>query len=420
MLQGRRLGVPLLVAIVYAAYAAVPGRVWTAWPLFLILVAPGLLSVAVAIVFRRVEQRSCLDSSYRDRPAGGWLIDRLGQEPALGVSLVGLSDDDKRNCYHSDSRTIVLADGVHHGNTLGNYATAAHELGHALMHARSPRLFRFTLWCRGKGERCFFWGWLVLVAMVATGTTSALPVAELCFAVAVAATTTVAVDEAIASKIAMRELRLAGFAARRRWIARFHLLCAFASYTTHAVAAGAVLMMWPQLEAWIGAGSFTPGNPPNDRVEQLSMFAAAGVLVSSAGALWMTIRAAGEPQHRSPLPMAAVCVVCTMALFLIVFDQPIAAAAPWAVMMAALPAFELLTAPFAIGLTKILQITAFLFGPPERAALRRVGPPVRSIPLEALIRKGQRPPRDSALEVLAYCALSAPLAYLYLDPLFGR
>ncbi len=417
-LWGWIFGIPLLW-LVYRVYAALPADLWTAWLLLLIKSGPMLVTTTVAIAVRWVDRASRATSFPEGRSAGGWLLDRLKRERRLDIKLVDLSDDDTLNCYHSESRTIALADAVHHGTGPGDYATAAHELGHALMHARAPRLLRLTLWCRAQGDRCFNWGWLVLVAVVATGITGALPAAELCFAAAALAHTVVALDEAIASKIAMRELRAAGLDRRQRWTARVDLLAAFASYASYAILAGGVLWMWPQLEAWIGEGGASPGKPLGDWLELLSMFLAAGLLAGAASALWLTVRPPNAQRTRLLSTMMMVAgIVWAPPLFLLVYDQPIAAVAPWALVLLAVPAFDMLAIPLNWALSLVQRIALKLLGPPDRAIVYRLGPPVRSIPLESLGGSEERKTRVP-LTSRVYFALGAPLAYLYLDQLFN-
>lgn len=407
-----------LLALGYFVYAALPAHLWTAWPLLLIKSGPMVVTTTVAIAVRWLDRASSAATLPDGLSAGGWLLKRLKRERKLGVTLVDLSDDDTINCYHWKSRTIALADAVHHGDGPGDYATAAHELGHALMHARAPWLFQITLWSRAQGDRCFNWGWLVLIAVVTTGITGALPAAELCFAGAALAHTVVALDEAIASRIAMRELRAAGLDRRQRWTARVDLVAAFTSYAIHAVLAVAVLWMWPQLEAWIGEGGFSPGKPLGDWLELLSMLLAAGLLAGAVASLWLTVRPPDAQRMRlASKALMAACIVWAPSLFLLVYDQPIAAAAPWALVLLAIPAFDMLDIPLNAALALVQRIVVKVLGPPDRAVVHRLGPPVRSIPLESL---GQSEPKPGIpLVSRIYFALGAPLAYLYLDLLFN-
>lgn len=415
-LWGFVFGIPLLW-LVYRVYAALPAELWTAWPLLLLKAGPAFIVAAIAISVRWIDRASSADSSSSGRSAGGWLTERLKRERR--ISLVDLSDDDTINCYHPATRTIVLADAVHHGNGAGDYATAAHELGHALMHARAPLSARFTLWCRGQGDRCFNWGWLLLVSVVATGITGALPAARLCFAAAALAHTLVMIDEAIASTIAMRELRAAGLDRRQRWTARVDLFSAFTSYAIHAILAGAVLVMWPQLEAWIGEGGFSPGKPLGDWLELLSMFIAAGLLAGTAAILWLTVSPARAQLSRllSMLTVIA-CIVWAPSLFVLVYDQPIAAAAPWALVLLAITAFDVLHTPLHVAFSLVQRLAIRGLGPPDRAVVHRLGPPVRSMPLESLGRS-EAPKAGFPLASSIFFVLGAPLAYLYLEQLLN-
>lgn len=392
--------------IAYVVCAALPGRVWTAWPLLVMPALPVLVAVAVTSCFRWLERRSSSDAPKETRPIVEWLCDRLSPDTELGVWMITLSKDDERSGYRAGPRVIALGDDLLNSTSAAAYAIAAHELGHALIHARTPWLFRIALWCRPMGDFCFKWGWLLLIAMVATGVVISLPLAQLFVAMAAATHALVAVDEAIASKLAMRELRAAGLDARQRWLARRYLLFAFISYAGHAVLAVAALMTWPQLEAWIGDGSFTPGPLMNNRLALFTTFAAAAAVVS---AFWFFIKSDGEKALREML--SATCVATTTALFLNLFDQPIVAEAPWELVMAAVLAFDMVTLPLSV---VVLLIPLLAAG--RDHLIHRIGPDVRSSLLEST---STETPWHRGLRV-AYCMLGFPLALLYLESLFGR
>lgn len=418
MLLGLLLGIPLLW-LVYLIYSALPPDLWTAWPLLLLKASPVLLVAAIAIAIRWIGRSVNAYAPFERRSAGGWLLDRLERERELRINLASLPGDDTVNCYHEKTRSIVLTEAVHHGNGDGHYATATHELGHALMHARAPRMAQLTTWFREKGDLCFDWGWTLLAAVVATGITAALPAAELCFAAAVLAHVVVALDEAIASRIAMRELRGAGLDRRQRRKARVYLLASFTSYAIHAILAGAVLMLWPQLEAWIGAGGFSPGERLSGWLGFLSMIIAAGLLAGAAAALWLTVRPTSE--QKSPLRSGLIreaFVLWAPWLFLLLYDQPIAAAAPWAMVLLAVPALQVLCVPLDQGLSIVARLAIKAWTPYASSVIHRRGPPLPAIPLESLAQS-EAPKAVFSRVIRIPLVLCAPLAYLYLEQLFN-
>lgn len=408
-------GVDAMVTMTILSFVVLWDRLWIAWPLLLVMAAPAIIATPIAVAIRWIERRA---SEHRvalgagaGQTAGGWVLERLNREPALGVRLVNLSDNNRRNHYYHESRTIALADVVHHGSSVADYVIAANQLGRALTYARVPWFYRITQWCWEAGELGFPCGVVLLVAVIATGLTSALPVAALCFAAVVLAKTLAALDEVSASRVAMRELRDAGLDRHQRRFARAYLFATFTRCLEYAIVAAGALAVWPQLVAWIGEGGVSLGKPPDGWRELVPMLFAACVLAGAASALWLTLRPSTSEWLRVLLHP-----IMGLALFLILFNQPIAAAAPWAVTMAAVPAlfFPVFLLNFAFSMMPLVVKSIFF---PEREVRFPEGPPVPSVPSESMDKEAN--PSRVSLYSRACPVLGAPLAYLYLERLFN-
>ena len=168
----------LVLAPVLAAFALAPPGLLALWPVVVVAVAPALLGTLTALAVLTGQR---LVPAPVGESAGAWLRRRVD---AVGRGLrVATLDYDRARCrsfFHPASRTIVLGDDVHDEHTARAYATAAHELGHAVLHLDHPWLSLVLRGARAHASRCFQAGLALLAgSALVPGAAPARALAEL-------------------------------------------------------------------------------------------------------------------------------------------------------------------------------------------------------------------------------------------------
>lgn len=392
-------------------------------PLLALSIAPAVL-VALTHTLGRFARRSSIASggvASLPRSAGAWLIDRLGSVTKISVARPPVHTH--LNAFVPSRNTILLSEHVVSEPTAGAYAVAAHELGHALLHQRAPRVFAALLWVRQQTARAFSAGTLLLWATVLTGESRWIPLAPIAFLVAVALQLAVALDEALASVLAMRELRRAGLDRDQRRVARRWLVTAFSTYAISAGAYLLPLLFWPQLSQHLAelsdlstritSAAAHPTAPPLSTLS--SALALLASVLSLAGVLTFLVELCVYlPRQREVFVTKLVGIAALFFspfVFLFLANQPLGRAFPWPVLLALIPARLLI--PLLPNLVFALLLSRLPTLQPERP--RFPDPPPADIPV--LTAEDLRPRdawRRASLRVLFFLAAAAPLSSLYL------
>jgi Zn-dependent membrane protease YugP len=175
-------------------------RDWAAFVgLFLLgVVLRNLISAAYARIRKRID-----DAVPDHLPVGGegWLRERL---PAGVRVLVTRSHDE--NSYMPDARLITLSSDVAHKRDASFWATAAHELGHALFYRTTVLVHGVFFLGRSLVMACTAAGTFLVVANVLYARADVNHIAFTLLEVSLAAWLLVLLDEAIASVIGLRLL----------------------------------------------------------------------------------------------------------------------------------------------------------------------------------------------------------------------
>ncbi len=227
------------------------GTLATWSPVLLLLYVPRLVQELTGLLARHGGDG--LDRAIPDElpmTAGEWLVDRIAR---LRHPIAALVTDRREDAYRPGDGVIQLHAQTYFKADPVYWAAAAHELGHARLHAEHP----LAIVARRTA------GWL-RAGLIASGVgltlgrvLYALPAAGAlglrCFALAAGTTIFTLIDEAAASAIAYRELRAspALTAVHRRAIARM-LVTWFATYALTYAAYALLLRYWPLIDALAG------------------------------------------------------------------------------------------------------------------------------------------------------------------------
>jgi Zn-dependent membrane protease YugP len=244
------------------------------WWIAVLLYVPSVARSLAMIAYMRGAHR--LDAAIPDDlpfTAGEWLareIDRLGLSGRVR-SIV--SDGMRRNAFHPRSSVIQLHADTHFKRDAVQWATAAHELGHAQFWLRHPRL---AAWLHRGEIVCYVLA--IAGAGIAIGNALfALPGAtQLAFRLLAAAAILQLArlgTEAHASILGMRSLRASPLLdSRHLRSSRGAMILAFGTYFAGAAARALLLTQWRLVERI----SAVPRVPP---VEALTSF---GFVVAAA------------------------------------------------------------------------------------------------------------------------------------------
>jgi Zn-dependent membrane protease YugP len=173
------------------------------WSAFVALVLLGwLLRSFVSSAYRRLKKR--IDDAVPDHlPIGGgaWLRERLPD----GVRLIVTNKHDE-NAYIPSARVITLSREVDYKRDASFWATAAHELGHALFYRTTFFVHGLFLVGRTLVYACTTAGTFLVFANVLYARADVNKLAFTLLEVSLASWLLVLMDEAIASVIAVRLL----------------------------------------------------------------------------------------------------------------------------------------------------------------------------------------------------------------------
>jgi Zn-dependent membrane protease YugP len=343
-LTGRLLKLLSLVVFigpVVAAFAMAPVEALGAWRVWTLTLVPGAFVLVAGTVFRACQP--FVDAPLRDS-AGVWLRKTIDRMQVFGITVAAV-DRDERGCgnfFHPASKTIVLDENVHGEHTARAYATAAHELGHALFHNDHPWLSRVLLAARRYAHIAFFYGAALLFGTVVAGDTRLRVVAFAFVALAVVLHALVVVDEAIASALARDVLRDDLGDADQGRIARRHLHGALATYVSILVAYLVPLAAAP----WIfdgDAGIIVPGAPLEGIAAR---FADIGAWIAIAGAAAMLVYVISPWRSVSVLfaMLAMLLALCWTPLLATLVSKQ-AVVPRWTIALATVPAWSLMSWP---------------------------------------------------------------------------
>lgn len=393
-----------VLAPLVLAYALLPGEVVALWPLVALSLVPGAVVLIAAVPYhvRRATSRRDLGVT-----AAAWLaaaIERLGIE----VTVAALAHDRHRHrdFYHHATRTIVLSEHTLGDRSPSARAVAAHELGHALVYERWPRLARVLRWCRRRAGAVWSVGNGLLVGVALVGGAELTTVALALVGVGVALYGVIVVDEVLATRLAIRQL--AGAATRAGVV---DLILALGAYAAQAVAMAWPVVAWPALADRFGDGVLVAEAPLTGALAVTATVTGVVVLVGLVAQLW-------SARTRTPglVGVLAIPALIVMPLFVVLtVTQPAALDRGWVVAVAAGPAAGLLMAPPAL-------VLAALDRRVRRGVLRALGPPVAPFGLADVRRiapgdLADREPADGVLTRLWLCHLLgmvAPLAGVHL------
>lgn len=320
------------------AYWFVPREALAAWPVMALTFLPALLVIVATLVFRGY--RPLIEAPLRDS-AGTWLGRTLKQR-GLGVGVAALPrGQNTSGSFFHPSGMIVLGEDVHGEHTARAYATAAHELGHAIFHMRGRWVGRAMFAARQYARGFFNVGIGLLLGCTLVGGAGMRMVAFAVLALAVVLQALVVVDEAIANATARRVLRDELGDGEQVTIARGHMRRAFATYAALLVGYLFTLAVAPSLLATIGDGVLVPGAP----LAGTSRTIATVISVASVLGAVIVLRNIIVPTKGAAILVSAIALLWTPLLTVLVWDQSTVPA--WTIVMATAPTWAVLSTPVA-------------------------------------------------------------------------
>lgn len=224
------------------------------WPVLVLLHLPLVLNTIAVTLFKRISHAH--DWELPDdlpQTAGDWLRDRA---VVHGLRVV-VTDDDQHQTdgYHPEYRVIFLRLVTHFKSDPVYWAIAAHELGHARIHAEHPlfgALSRLSMWMK---QLFLFIGGTIAFGNLLYARPRGFELAFAFFAGSLALRVFEMGEEAYASWIAYRELRASGHLGRPHLRAvRRCLVTAFGTYVSTAAAGAFMLSQWSIVERITGDG----------------------------------------------------------------------------------------------------------------------------------------------------------------------
>jgi Zn-dependent membrane protease YugP len=245
--------------------------------------------------------------------AGAWLREQIARF-GLPVRVLPQPQPKSARSYFSSARgAIVLAQLVFYKPDPGAWAIAAHELGHARVHQRLPRLAALLLAMR-RWPSVLTAASIILVGVnllygspVVNGCALGLLVAALALVLAEI------LDEALASRDALRLLdedgRLDGGARRS---ARFAMGAALATYAAAAIGTAGAIASFGWVRAIVEARRFAPGAP-------LDFF---GMSLAFAGTVFIVVRLGYAVARRGEKPLGWWWDLPVVGFAAVVWDQP--------------------------------------------------------------------------------------------------
>jgi hypothetical protein len=327
------------------------------------------------------------------------------------VAHLDIANDDY-NFFHEGANTIILDDEVRLSRDAEAYATAAHELAHAMSAVDSRR-------CLALGralyrQRAFFFniGYVWLVAATATGRGLWLGYAFL--SVALAAGLLRVAEEAMASWRAMRLLRDAQLTSTQLRRSRSRLLWALLTYVCEPLFFAGLVFACPFLPAFLG-GQVAPYAAELLRLDAIDPRGAAYVVAIGAP-LVVALTASGKDGVVAMLAALAFAsvVVATCALALQLCSAPAGQVHPLALALALIPTAVVLYA-LAVLAWAIATRCLSTIGPSPSAAKPRVWrPSQRTVPRDRLTPATSKQRQPLWRLSLRFAAPGALLAWSYL------
>lgn len=325
---GRGAAALLLAALAGGVLYLVQPGLLEPWPFYLAaLAAPILVTLGGA-------HASSYERSRYLRPttAEAWLRARL---TALGLDDVAVTSELRGSNFYSHALEFIHLDGeLARDHSVAAHAVAAHELGHAwiarraLRHAAMARLAR----------RCAPYSWRLgagfLFGATMTGASALAAPGAALIALTVLARLGVAVDEAAATQLALRELGATGFAPHELRVARGRLLAALGSYLLSALGLIPLLAIAPAI-ARQSAGLLHPGGGWASWQAALAALAATAFVACMGYLIAVAARLRRSAALWSTFAAIVGSRLAATTLTLMTWHQPLGLAAPVAAGLAA-------------------------------------------------------------------------------------
>lgn len=404
------VGAALLVPAI-AAYVVVPAAAVATWPALVIVMLPALATLVAGVVFFawRVGLEEPLATT-----AVEWLRAELARSGKVGINVATRTRGERNHesFYHPASQTIVLADSVVDQHTARAHATAAHELGHALLHLARPGLSRTLMFAREHAEIVLHTGAGALAGAILVGNGGLRLAAVALIAVGFVLHALTLVDEVIASATARDRLRDHLSVPEHARTAHAHLRRALSTYVLRFVGVAGGLAIAVVVALRGGDGVLVPAPPPVGKADLAADVIAVVTVAAAALALLRTPWAS----DRGPLVGASALVqtaglVWSPLMVCILCGQP---APAWTIALGAVTTFLLMSAPALIAVSVLASFLvrglADLELPLTIGALR-----TRSVSASDLAR--HEPPSSfiGRLAAATFALWPAPLAIWWLS-----
>ena len=323
----------LIVGWWVVSVIALPAGASAALPLVVVALAVHYLPTLPASMFKLHHRLLDKRGSRLAIRTKEWLSARLR---ALGLGHITIHEVGA-DAFDPAVNTILLSDHIANSRCVKSRATAAHELGHALLYNNRPRLAKLLWWCRTWNERLFFGGLSLLIASVVIAVPNLPSIGYGLIAAGALATVGILVDEALASMSASRVLDLDIELTRRdRHDAGTSLALAFFSYAVQLAVMVLPLLFPPAL----GPGLIAPAGPLAGAWAVVAGVGAVVALVCSA--LAVASFAVGHTWWTGLSVFASI--VCPAFVFAVA-GQPQVLAHPWTIALAVTASWTWLIAP---------------------------------------------------------------------------
>ena len=236
------------------------------WPVLLLVGIRPFLAVVTALAFSVL--RTAVDHHTPHdlpAPAGPWLRARvLHQGLQRQIAVLTTPEPGSVDAYFPGSRFIQLTPETWLRRDAVGWATAAHELGHALNYRRSWWVHNALVGARWGARATMSMATGFLLVAILVGSRLLLSIAHGLLFIAVAAALLVVLDELWASWIGFRLLRRdARVDSLSLDGATVTMGAAFLSYASNAVAQVALLVAFPSISALVQRSPVVTGDAPS-------------------------------------------------------------------------------------------------------------------------------------------------------------
>ena len=324
-----------------ACFALIPEGVMSAiWPFFLAVVTPSVVSwIAgfVANLTRRLFDRPGLAGLPMD--GEDWANERMN-ELDLGDHEVVVTEH--CDAYDPEDRRILLSENTAREHTVRAWATAAHELGHAVIRSRWPVLGLVLTVCRAYWLLFFHAGMALCAGGVILGFEPAVGAAQMTWIIGSVLACGQLLDELAASLVALRLLGRFDTLSRRQKISSgVFLAIMFGTYVTMNAVLMAFLAASDRIAGMIGPGLIEGSAAP------VAGWRVAVILLLSLLALVTLIDVAVDlVRRRTPtLDLLTWAGLVMPFSLLLTWDQPAVLEHPWLILLAFIPTFEIIGTP---------------------------------------------------------------------------